>query len=295
MEDGLIYKALSGFYYVEAAGETIACTARGRFRHDQIAPLVGDRVQFERTGAGQGIVTEILPRRNVFTRPPLANLDQMVIIASAAIPVTDPYLIDRMTVIAEASNCDSVICLNKADLDRADSLFEIYATTGYKVLRTSAESGEGLDALREAISGRISAFTGNSGAGKSSILNALAYHLNIAVGDVSVKLGRGRHTTRHVELFRLPGGTVVADTPGFSAFDTEKMAQMDKSSLAALFIEFVPYLGRCRFTDCAHVKEPGCAVLDAVAAGIIHSSRHNSYVQLYDLASKQKPWESRSQ
>jgi ribosome biogenesis GTPase len=291
MNTGTIFKALSGFYYVETEGETIECRARGRFRREKITPLVGDRVAITKTEPGKGVLTEILPRHNCFVRPPVANIDQMVIIASAVIPVTDPFLIDRVAAIAGYNNCPCVICINKCDVDSGDRLYNIYNSAGFKTIRTSAATGEGIDELSELIRGKVSAFTGNSGVGKSSILNAIEPDFHIKVGEVSQKLGRGRHTTRHVELFRLANGAIVADTPGFSSFDTERMELVLKENLQFAFQEFAPYIGKCRFADCAHVKEAGCAVLQAVHEGKIQKSRHDSYVRLYQQAKQIKEWE----
>lgn len=279
-DEGIIIKALSGFYYVEHADGILQCRARGRFRLEKTTPLVGDHVEFSYAEVGKGILTSILPRRNSFIRPPIANIGKMVIFASGAIPVTDPFLIDRMTVTAYKNGCDVIVCINKCDLDSANSLFDIYSSAGFATIRTSAETGEGLPLLKKAISGYVSAFTGNSGVGKSSILNQLEPGFSITVGDVSLKLGRGRHTTRHVELYRLSFGAMVADTPGFSSYDTEKLDL--KQDLQYFFPDFEPYVGNCRFTDCAHISEPGCAVLDAVAKGAVQKSRHASYVRLHN-------------
>jgi len=287
---GTIYKALSGFYYVESGEGVVECRARGRFRLDGTTPLVGDRVEFSPTERGKGILTAILDRKNVFFRPPIANIDIMVIVASAAIPVTEPYLIDRLAAIAGKNNCEPVICINKLDLDPADRLFDIYCAAGFRTVRTSAETGEGLDELQQMICKAVCAFTGNSGVGKSSILNMIEPGFRISVGDVSMKLGRGRHTTRHVELYKLSCGAVVADTPGFSAYDTDRLAS--KEELQRLFPDFAPYIGECRFLDCAHKKEPGCKVLEAVAAGKIQKSRWDSYVRLYEQALEYKVWEA---
>ena len=291
MTTGIIYKSLSGFYYVETEAGTVECRARGRFRLDQVTPLVGDRVELTMLGEGKGVLEEIKPRINTFVRPPIANLEQLVIVASAVIPVTDPFLIDRMTAIAAQNGCEAVVCINKFDLNRGDALFETYRNAGFTTIRTSAETGEGIDRLSEAISGKVSAFTGNSGVGKSSILNVLEPLFNLTVGDVSQKLGRGRHTTRHVALYKLNNGAVIADTPGFSAFDAEQTELLGKERLQYLFRDFEPYLGSCRFTDCAHVKEVGCAVLEAVRSGAIGKSRHESYVRLYEQSLRVKDWE----
>ena len=286
-------KSLSGFYYVETTDETVECKARGRFRLDKISPLVGDVVDIELTENGRGVITAIQERRNSFIRPPIANIDQIFIFASGATPITDPYLIDKMTVIAEYNNCESIICINKCDLDWADMLYDIYAGSGFKTIRTSAETGEGIDTLKRLLKGKISAFAGNSGVGKSSILNCLEPEMNLSVGEVSVKLGRGRHTTRHVELHRTSFDARIADTPGFSSFDTERMEFLRKEDLQHYFPEFEKHLGACRFLDCAHIKEPECAVLEAVSTGEIQRSRHNSYIRLYEQAMQIKEWESK--
>ena len=201
--EGIIMKALSGFYYVDDGQTVTACRGRGKLRHQKVTPLVGDRVEFTPLGDGSGSLDRILPRKNQFFRPAVANIDQLVIIASQAIPVTDPFLIDRVAAIAALKYCQVIILLNKCDLDPADELYNIYTAAGFQTLRISAETGEGLEELKPLIAGKVSAFTGNSGVGKSSILNALDPQFHLKTGEVSTALGRGRHTTRHVELFRL--------------------------------------------------------------------------------------------
>lgn len=282
MSRGRIEKALSGFYYVNTGGETLQCRARGKFRREGLSPLVGDWVQVRELGNGEGFVEAVEARRNQFARPAAANIDQLVILASAAIPVTEPYLIDRIASIAALKGCQVLLCLNKCDLDSADELYDIYSRSAIPVLRVSAVTGQGLDALREAIRGKLSAFTGNSGVGKSSVLNALLPSLALPVGEVSKALGRGRHTTRHVELFSLGEDTYIIDTPGFSSFDTAEMDLALKQHLPDTFPEFAPYVSDCRFTGCTHTKEKGCRVLQAVKDGLIPASRHRSYVRLYD-------------
>lgn len=290
--EGMILKALSGFYYVDdGTGTLTACRGRGKLRHEKLTPLVGDRVSFTPLDNGQGALDAILPRKNEFYRPAVANIDQLVIIAAQATPVTDPFLIDRVIAIAEGRGCESIVCINKCDLAPGEDLARIYEKAGFSTLRVSAETGEGMDRLRELIAGKVSAFTGNSGVGKSSILNALEPGIALKTGGVSEKLGRGRHTTRHVELFRLSCGGIVADTPGFSSFDVDKMELCRKEELAGRFREFAPYVDQCRFQDCAHVKEKGCAVLAAVKAGEIAKSRHESYVRLYEQAKQIPDWE----
>ena len=289
---GTIIKALSGFYYVDvgAEQEPITCRGRGKLRHQKITPLVGDHVAITVTEDGTGMVDEVLPRANQFQRPMVANMDQLVILASGAIPVTDPFLIDRMVSLAEYKGCQPIICFNKCDLEPATQLVELYQRAGFQSFAISAQTGEGLEQLLGVLDGKISAFTGNSGVGKSSVLNALCPQFGLKVGQVSEKLGRGRHTTRHVELFRVGGG-LVADTPGFSAFDVEQMELIPKEKLAHTFREFRPYLEQCRFVGCAHVKERGCAVREAVDNGAIAPSRYQSYVRLYDQVKSRPQWE----
>jgi len=288
-QEGIIYKAMSGFYYVQSTGETTECRARGRFRLDKSTPLVGDHVIFSPTEPGKGIITDIFPRRNSFIRPPLANIDKMIIVASGAIPVTDTYLVDRMTVIAINSSCEPIICINKMDINSAEELYSIYTHVGFATVRTSAITGEGVDELVKLIRESTCAFTGNSGVGKSSILNAIEPDFEISVGDISKKLGRGRHTTRHVELYKLSCGALIADTPGFSAFDSGFI--VEKENLQYLFPEFEPYIGQCRFRDCAHIKEIGCAILSALNDNKVQKSRHDSYIRLYEQALEYKEWE----
>ena len=290
MEEYRIIKALSGFYYVQTEDGVVECRARGRFRRQDQSPLVGDFVRITRQG-DKGVLEALLSRKNAFIRPAVANIDQLVVLASCAIPVTEPFLIDRVLAIAQLQNVPSVVCVNKDDLAPAQPLAEIYRRAGVPVLVTSAETGEGIEALREALAGKLSCLTGNSGVGKSSLLNRACPQLQLPVGEVSEKLGRGRHTTRHIELYSLGSNTFVADTPGFSAFDTERMELVHKEQLQYAFPEFAPYLGHCQFPDCAHRKEPGCAVRKALAEGKIGQTRYSSYERLYELASQLKEWE----
>lgn len=294
MTEGIIIKALSGFYYVKTSEGIVACKARGRFRLDGTSPLVGDRVQLRIDADGSGRVDSVFERKNFFIRPAVANIDTLVFIAANVNPVTDPFLIDRVAVIAHEAGCELVICVNKVDLNAGDELYDIFTAAGYTVVRTSAETGEGAAELRRILRGKICALTGNSGVGKSSILNILLPGAAIPTGEVSEHLGRGKHTTRHVELYPLGDDTYVADTPGFASFEIQMMQTIAKEDLQFDFPEFAPYIGKCRFADCAHLKEPGCAIREALESGAIGKSRYSSYVRLYDLTAKQKPWEQKT-
>lgn len=294
MAEGVIVKALSGFYYVQTDERLFECKARGRFRLDGTSPLVGDRVECSLDAHGKGRIDRVFERRNFFIRPAVANVEALVFVAANTNPVTDPFLIDRVSVIAESAGCELIVCINKTDVDPADELYGIFTAAGFTVVRTSVPDGTGIDALRREIAGKICAFTGNSGVGKSSIMNALSPGLNIKTAEVSEKLGRGKHTTRHVELFDIGGGTYAADTPGFASFDIEMMEIIPKEQLQFDFVEFAPYIGECRFNNCAHLKEPGCAVTQAVADGKIMPSRYRSYERLYALSAQHKSWENKT-
>ena len=289
---GTVFKALSGFFYIHTEEGDVCCRARGQFKHKNANILVGDHVVYECTDPGYGIITQILERKNSFLRPAVANVDAVVIIASESIPITDPYLIDRVTVTAAARNCEAVVCINKCDLYACDRLFDIYKKSGFKTIKTSAVNGEGIKELSDYRSGKICVFTGNSGVGKSSVLNALNPDFNIQTGDISQKLGRGRHTTRHVELFNLNEETMIIDTPGFSSFDTDQNDIIKKDDLAGAFIDFTSFIGNCRYADCAHINEPDCAVKSALSSGSICRSRYDSYVRLYEIAKNIKEWEN---
>ena len=293
MAEGRIVKALSGFYTVDTPEGPIICKARGKFRLDGTSPLVGDQVICSRQSNGSGRIDSVLERRNWFVRPAVANVDALVFVAANTNPVTDPYLVDRVSAIAAEADCELIVVVNKADLDPGEDLVELYRRAGFPCVRTSAETGEGLEELRALLSGRICAFTGNSGVGKSSLLNRLIPGLELATDQVSQALGRGKHTTRHVELFPLGQGGFVADTPGFASFELQMMKPIPKENLQYDFREFEPYLGQCRFPDCTHRREPDCAVTRAVKAGEISESRHRSYERLYELSAQHKSWEEK--
>ena len=293
MTEGRIVKALSGFYTVETAEGPVICKARGRFRLDGTSPRVGDRVRCSREANGSGRIDKVLERRNWFVRPAVANVDALVFVAANVNPVTDPFLIDRVSVIAAEAECELILVVNKADLDPGENLMALYRGAGFSCVRTSAETGEGLEELRRLLAGKICAFTGNSGVGKSSLLNCLIPGLALATDEVSQALGRGKHTTRQVELYPLGEDSFVVDTPGFASFELEMMKPIPKERLQYDFREFEPYLGQCRFLDCAHRREPDCAVTQAVREGLISESRHRSYERLYELSAQHKSWEEK--
>ena len=287
---GRIIRSISGFYDVQTDRGVISCRARGILRKAGASPLTGDMVEIT-VERGNGMVERILPRKSSFVRPAVANVDALVVFAANVNPVTEPFLIDRVAAIAGDQEVPVYLCVNKCDLDPAVDLVRIYTRAGFPVISTSAETGEGVEELRNLLKGKLVAFTGNSGVGKSSILNKLCPELALPTGEVSEKLGRGRHTTRHVELYPLGEDTYVADTPGFSSFDTDQMDVILKENLQYAFPDFGPYVGACQFHDCSHRKEPGCAVTAALAAGEIEATRYDSYLRLYDKASQIKLWE----
>ncbi|WP_458861908.1 ribosome small subunit-dependent GTPase A [Acidaminobacterium chupaoyuni] len=287
----VILKGIGGFYYVDAEGETIECKAGGRLRKlRDFRPAVGDLAQIERHGE-TGYIVSIEQRRNFLLRPPIANIDRLFIVASQADPITDSYLIDKVMVIAQYQKIEPILLLNKWDLLPSLQMEADYRGAGIRVLRTSAESGQGIDELRALLKGKISAFTGNSGIGKSSLLNRLELKCgaDMETGGIS-RISRGRHTTRHVELFPVEGGGYLADTPGFSSFDISKMEHIPKEELQEYYEEFSPYLGQCRYHGCAHCKEPGCAVEEAAQKGEISRARLENYRKLYEELSQWKEW-----
>lgn len=289
-QTGRIIRSLSGFYDVQTDTGVISCRGRGSLRRTGDSPLTGDMVEIS-VEKGKGMVERILPRKNRFIRPAVANVDALVVFAANTNPVTEPFLVDRVAAIAGNQEVPVYLCINKCDLDPATDLVRIYQNAGFPVIRASAETGEGVDALRCLLEGKLTAFTGNTGVGKSSMLNALCPELSLATGAVSEKLGRGRHTTRHVELYHLGGDTYVADTPGFSSFDTEQMDVLLKENLQYTFPDFAAYLGSCQFHDCSHRSEPGCCVRKAAEEGKLEKTRYESYLRLYEKAEQVKLWE----
>lgn len=287
---GIILQSVGGFYYVEAADAVYTCRARGLFRRQGMTPVAGDKVLITTENGDTGTVTEVLPRKNVLVRPPVANLDVLVLVASVCQPRTNTLVLDKMIAIAENKDICPIIVINKSDLGDPSELESIYRTTGLECYTVSAHNPETIYPLRQRLAGQISAFAGNSGVGKSSILNAIDPQLVLPTGEISQKLGRGRHTTRTATLYHMADGFIV-DTPGFSSLDMEQVEPIDKQDLVYCFREFADYEGTCRFTGCAHYKEPGCGVRQAVEQGKIAQSRYDSYVAMYEAVKDKKEWE----
>ena len=289
---GLIIKSLSGFYYVWCETELIECRARGAFRNQKQELFVGDNVVIEMTDNGKGYVMEVLERKNFLLRPPLANIDQLVMVISTCDPPPNLLVIDRLIATAERKNINPILVFTKKDRVDSHDFANIYRHAGFCALEVSNATGEGIDEVRAQLIGKISAFSGNSGVGKSSLLNCIDSRLSIPIGETSKKLGRGRHTTRHVELFPLPEGGYVADTPGFSAVSLGQIDKVLKESLAECFREFAPFTGGCQYTGCSHTNnERGCTVLAALERGEIEPTRHESYVSMWREVKDLKEWE----
>ena len=288
---GLLLKGIGGFYYVETDDGVVECKARGIFRNKDVSPLVGDRVLIERTEDGKGVINEILPRKNQLRRPPVSNLDQLIFVVSVCDPYPNTLVLDKLIAIAEYKKIEPVIVLTKTDMQSGESLYYCYTSAGLRTFLVSAHDPETAKPVKKLLAGKISAFTGNSGVGKSTLLNNIDPRLSLETSDISKKLGRGRHTTRHVELYKLDNGGYVADTPGFSAMDMDRYEIIFKDDLQYCFREFEPYLGKCQFYGCSHTAEKGCAVLEALREGNIQKSRHESYLSMYEDAKKLKEWE----
>lgn len=281
MVKGILIKAIAGFYYVKAGNTVYECKARGHFKKQGISPLPGDNVIIDTIGENSGVINEILPRKNSFLRPTVANVDKLFIISSYSTPAPNTYIIDLMIALAKSKNIEPIVVFNKCDMGNFDEYEQIYKSAGIKVFTVSALTKQGTDKLFRETKGNISVFTGNSGVGKTSLLNLMFPDLKLETGEVSQKLGRGRHTTREVTLFYMENGGYIVDTPGFSALDLKKGEKLDMEQLQYLFAEFEPFLDKCRFSSCTHTVENGCAVIDAVANGQIHKSRFESYRLIY--------------
>lgn len=294
-QDGKIIKGVGGKYTVLCDGQTVTARARGVFRHEQISPEVGDNVTVRIEQEGDAYIEDIHERKNLLIRPPMANLDYMFITASAAKPAPILATLDKLSAICVHSDIVPVFVITKCDLDpeMGQKLAKLYRHSGFTVFTLSAEDGEGIEELRaflqENLPSKTAAFAGASGIGKSTLLNALFPELGLATGGISERIARGKHTTRHVELFSAFGG-MVADTPGFSMLDFMRFDFMTAEDLPYAFPEIEPYLGRCRYTKCTHLCEEGCAIVEAVQNGEIEPSRHESYVELYNILKDKKEW-----
>lgn len=283
--NGRITKLTGGLYTVESGSESIECRARGIFRKDGISPVVGDFV-----AVSDNVICEIKERRNMLLRPPVANLDQIIFVVSTTEPVPNFYVLDQLITTAESENIEPVIVFTKNDIKNNDELKQIYSNIGILSFEVDYSAPETLGGIREALKDKCSAFTGNSGVGKSTLINALDPALDIPTNEISQKLGRGKHTTRHTELYHICGG-LAADTPGFSSFDIQMYKKISKDDLQYCFREFKPYIGNCRFSDCSHTCEAGCGLIEAVRSGIISKKRHESYCMMYSELKKVRPWE----
>ncbi len=281
--EGIIYKGIGGFYTVKTNdGRLLECRPRGIFRKRGEKPVAGDRVRLGQE-AGTDTIDAILPRKNLLARPPVANVDQLFIIASTSQPVPSFLVLDKLSAYAIDQEAAPVLVITKPDLAASGPLEAAYASSGIPVVVAHAESGLGIAEITGMLAGKLSVFCGNSGVGKSTLLNAIAPGLGREVGDISRKLGRGRHTTREVEVFEVAGG-LLADTPGFASFDLQQAGAILADNLQLDFPEIKSRIGQCKFSSCVHMAEAGCAVRKAVAAGEIAESRYQSYATLYKQA-----------
>ncbi|GAW91419.1 ribosome small subunit-dependent GTPase A [Calderihabitans maritimus] len=279
MQEGIVIKRYGGFYYVKTGSTVRECKLRGRFRRHKKEVIAGDRVKITVLNDRQGVIEEVLPRETELIRPPVANVEQAVIVMALTQPEPDLVLLDRLLILAEAASVTPLICFNKSDLTQERSVAELYAHIGYRVIVSSVKTGEGLDQLKKALKDTISVFAGPSGVGKSSLLNAVEPGLSLKTGQISRKAQRGRHTTRHVELLELSFGGLVADTPGFSRLN---LPNIRREEFATFFPEMDKMLGQCRFSVCLHYKEPDCAVKEAVSKGTIDAGRYSRYRQFLE-------------
>lgn len=289
--NGIIVKGIGGFYYVEASDFKIyECKARGIFRKNNIIPNVGDMVKISLNRETFSTIEEILPRKNSLVRPPVSNIDKLFIVSSTCDPAPNMLIIDKMIAIAIYKGIEPVLVLSKVDIETRDDICKIYRDANIKVVECSSKTMQGKEEIEKLIEKGINVFIGNSGVGKSSLLNTICPQLSLATGVTSKKLGRGKHTTRHIELFKIDEETYLADTPGFSIVDIQKFENIKKDDLASCFPEFKPYIYNCKFNSCSHTCEKGCAVIEALKIGKISKSRHNNYVEIYNELKQTKVW-----
>lgn len=289
--EGVITKAVGGNYYVVASDGVLCCNARGIFRKNKISPSAGDNVVVCLEENNLPVIDEIKQRKNYIIRPPIANLDLALIVSSAVDPAPNTLIVDKLISVFESKGIVPIIILTKHDLQNCDRFADIYKDCGFRVIYMDNTTGEGIEEIKEAINGKMSALIGNSGVGKSSLMNILFPNLKTDTADISKKLGRGRHTTRQVEFYALDGGGYIADTPGFSTVEVSKYGFIPKNEIQFSMREFAPYLDKCRFRDCAHLKESGCAVTEALRKGEISPSRYESYVKMYEESDRLNEWE----
>lgn len=287
---GILLKSIGGFYYVRCNGKDYECKARGSFRKRGSSPVAGDKVIISVLDEGFAAIEEILPRKNELKRPPLANVDVLIIVCSTVSPTPNYTVIDKMTAAAVNNNITPVVVVSKNDLCNGDKIASIYRNSKITVFQCSPDKKSEIEKLKNFLQGKVAAFTGNSGVGKSTLLNELFPSLDLKTGIISRKLGRGKHTTRVVELFEIDG-CLVADTPGFSTVDVQCYDIIDKNRLQYCFPEFEEYLGECKFTSCSHICEKGCSILNALNEQKIENTRHQSYVTMYNEVKDIKPWQ----
>lgn len=285
---GTIYECVGGVYTVKTDDGTVSCTARGLFRKDDTLIFTGDRVNVE-----DGVITEIFPRKNSLTRPPVANIDKLFLVVAVSSPDPNLYNIDKMLAVAEYHGIQPVIVLSKSDLNDVFGLYDIYGSLPYKIYTVSQDSENDIDKIRDEISGCVCVMSGLSGVGKSTLLNRLSPGLSLKTGDISKRLGRGKNTTRSSRFFDVFDG-VIADTPGFSSLSFESYDIKNRAFLADCFPEFREYVNDCLFSDCSHTKEKGCGVIEALRQGKIKKSRHENYCRMYEELGVYKPWEDKN-
>lgn len=286
---GIIIKGIGGFYYVEAADRIYECKARGIFRKDGVTPLAGDNVKITVRTDDENTVDEILPRSSVLTRPPVANTDRLIIIASILNPKTSTLIIDKMTVIAQLKAIETAVIVTKTDLGDANDLINTYKKAGFATFNFSSTTGGELQKIKNYLKGHISVFAGNSGVGKSTLLNHIDPTIEQKTDEISAKLGRGKHTTRTSELFKTGGGYIV-DTPGFTSLDFQRDTEIFSDDLQYCFKDFLPQIGKCKFTSCTHLQDKGCAIVDAVEKGLICQSRYQSYISIFNEIKDLRQW-----
>lgn len=292
MAKGIILKGIGGFYYVETSEGIFECKAKGKFRKDNLKPLAGDKVEITVRDSQENTIDSISERKNKLIRPPVANIDKLMIVVSVVSPLPNTLIVDKLTVIAEKSGIEPVIVITKSDLEeeKAQELFEIYSSTGYRTYLFSSVDRRNIDEIRNEFSGCLTALTGNSGAGKSTLLNAIDENLNLPTGEISNKLGRGRHTTRQAEIFHAADGLII-DSAGFSSIEFSGDNLFLANELELYFKEYTELSDSCKFNGCSHINTKGCAVIAAVENGDISQSRYNSYLSMFEELKDIKSWQ----